>query len=220
MLLQYHKARRSWIPRFDNPAPGSVNAHSLMSPRLGWLGFLTLAKTDSKTLTYVAQTILSIQRDAVCSLAKRGLVSNKEKEVLLEEVLEDLEEVFKLEEDRGHEQHGGEHGGVEHWVDAAHTLPSQDVEAHLSARPADAARMTLANSRLFGANGAYASARARVGDTRRILGLRNSGEEAEWCGAHMATTRRRMDRISTIAPPASYESASTRASVETVDETN
>ena len=34
------QARRSWIPRFDNPAPGSVNAHSLM-PR--WLGFLTLA---------------------------------------------------------------------------------------------------------------------------------------------------------------------------------
>jgi len=166
---------------------------------------------------YVAQTILSIQRDAVCSLAKRGLVSNKEKEVLLEEVLEDLEEVFKLEEDRGHEQHGGEHGGVEHWVDAAHTLPSQDVEAHLSARPADAARMTLANSRLFGANGAYASARARVGDTRRILGLRNSGEEAEWCGAHMATTRRRMDRISTVAPPTSYESTSRD---ETVDETN
>ena len=55
------------------------------------------------------------------------------------------------------------------------------------------------------------------------IGLRNSGEEAEWCGAHMATTRRRMDRISTVAPPTSYESASTRASVETdepVDETN
>ena len=123
--------------------------HHKLSTRISW-----------RTL-YVAQTILSIQRDAVCSLAKRGLVSNKEKEVLLEEVLEDLEEVFKLEEDRGHEQHGGEHGGVEHWVDAAHTLPSQDVEAHFSARPADAARMTLANSRLFGTNGAYASARAR-----------------------------------------------------------
>ena len=110
----------------------------------------------------MAQTILSIQRDAVCSLARRGLVSTKEKEVLLEEVLEDLEEVFKLEEGRSHEQaHGGEHGGVEHWVDADHTLPSQDVEAHFSARPADAARMTLANSRLFGTNGAYASARAR-----------------------------------------------------------
>ena len=101
--------------------------------------------------------------------------------------------------------------------DADHTLPSQDVEAHFSARPADAARLTLANSRLFGTNGAYASARARVGDTRRILGLRNSGEEAEWCGAHMATTRRRMDRISTVAPPTSYESASRD---ETVDETN
>ena len=151
-------------------------------------------------------------------------MSTKEKEVLLEEVLEDLEEVFKLEEGRSHEQgaHGGEHGGVEHWVDADHTLPSQDVEAHFSARPADAARITLANSRLFGTNGAYASARARVGDTRRILGLRNSGEDAEWCGAHMATTRRRMDRISTVAPPTSYESTS-RASVETnetVDETN
>ena len=75
---------------------------------------------------------------------------------------------------------------------------------------------------MFGTNGAYASARARVGDTRRILGLRNSGEDAEWCGAHMATTRRRMDRISTVAPPTSYESTS-RASVETnetVDETN
>ena len=63
----------------------------------------------------------------------------------------------------------------------------------------------------------YASARTRVGDTRRILGLRNSGEEAEWCGAHMATTRRRMDRISTVAPPTSYESTSRD---ETVDETN
>ena len=151
-------------------------------------------------------------------------MSTKEKEVLLEEVLEDLEEVFKLEEGRSHEQgaHGGEHGGVHHWLGADHTLPSQDVEAHFSARPADAARITLANSRLFGTNGAYASARARVGDTRRILGLRNSGEDAEWCGAHMATTRRRMDRISTVAPPTSYESTS-RASVETnetVDETN
>ena len=28
------------------------------------------------------------------------------------------------------------------------------------------------------------------------------------------------DRISTVAPPTSYESASTRASIETVDETN
>ena len=77
---------------------------------------------------YVAQTILSIQRDAVCSLASRGLVSTKEKEVLLEEVLEDLEEVFKLEEGRSHEQaHGGDHGGVEHWVDGDHTLPSRAV---------------------------------------------------------------------------------------------
>ena len=76
---------------------------------------------------YVAQTILSIQRDAVCSLASRGLVSTKEKEVLLEEVLEDLEEVFKLEEGRSHEQAHGEHGGVEHWVDGDHTLPSRAV---------------------------------------------------------------------------------------------
>ncbi len=56
----------------------------------------------------------------------------------------------------------------------------------------------------------------------RILDLRTSGEGAEWCGAHIASTRRRMDRISTVAPPTSYESTS-RASVETnetVDETN
>ena len=121
----------------------------------------------------------------------------------------------------GHEQaHGGDHGGVEHWVDGDHTLPSQDVEAHFSSRPADASR--LANSRMFGTNGAYASVRARIGDTRRILDLRTSGEAAEWCGAHIASTRRRMDRISTVAPPTSYESTS-RASVETnetVDETN
>ena len=131
----------------------------------------------------------------------------------------------KLEEGRSHEQgaHGGEHGGVEHWVDGDHTLPSQDVEAHFSSRPApDASRMALANSRMFGTNGAYASVRARIGDTRRILDLRTSGEAAEWCGAHIASTRRRMDRISTVAPPTSYESTS-RASVETdetVDETN
>ena len=82
--------------------------------------------------------------------------------------------------------------------------------------------MALANSRMFGTNGAYASVRARIGDTRRILDLRTSGEAAEWCGAHIASTRRRMDRISTVAPPTSYESTS-RASVETnetVDETN
>ena len=109
-----------------------------------------------------------------------------------------------------------QHGGVEHWVDADHTLPSQDVEAHFSARPADAARITLANSRLFGTNGAYASARARVGDTRRILGLRNSGEEAEWCGAHIASTRRRMDRASTVAPSSR---ASTVETIETQDST-
>ena len=190
---------------------------------------------------YVAQTILSIQRDAVCSLARRGLVSTKEMEVLLEEVLEDLEEVFKLEEGRSHEQgaHGGEHGGVEHWVDGDHTLPShavhksncrgaspllnhglhathrsQDVEAHFSARPADASR--LANSRMFGTNGAYASVRARIGDTRRILDLRTSGEAAEWCGAHIASTRRRMDRASTVAPSSR---ASTVETIETQDST-
>ena len=162
---------------------------------------------------YVAQTILSIQRDAVCSLARRGLVSTKEKEVLLEEVLEDLEEVFKLEEDRGQGEHGG---GVEHWVDNDHTLPSQDVEAHFSARPADGARLALANSRMFGTNGAYASVRARIGDTRRILDLRTSGEAAEWCGAHIADTRRRMDRASTVAPSSR---ASTIETIET-DEMN
>ena len=167
---------------------------------------------------YVAQTILSIQRDAVCSLARRGLVSTKEKEVLLEEVLEDLEEVFKLEEGRSHEQgaHGGDHGGVEHWVDGDHTLPSQDVEAHFSARPADASRIRLANSRMFGTNGAYASVRARIGDTRRILDLRTSGEAAEWCGAHIASTRRRMDRASTVAPSSR---ASTVETIETQDST-
>ena len=137
----------------------------------------------------------------------------KEKEVLLEEVLEDLEEVFKLEEDRGQGEHGG---GVEHWVDNDHTLPSQDVEAHFSARPADGARLALANSRMFGTNGAYASVRARIGDTRRILDLRTSGEAAEWCGAHIADTRRRMDRASTVAPSSR---ASTVETIET-DEMN
>ena len=65
-------------------------------------------------------------------------MSTKEKEVLLEEVLEDLEEVFKLEEGRSHEQgaHGGDHGGVEHWVDGDHTLPSRAVHKQLS-RPPD-----------------------------------------------------------------------------------
>ena len=109
--------------------------------------------------------------------------------------------------------HGGEHGGVEHWVDGDHTLPSQDVEAHFSARPADASR--LANSRMFGTNGAYASVRARIGDTRRILDLRTSGEAAEWCGAHIASTRRRMDRASTVAP----SRASTVETIETQDST-
>ena len=137
----------------------------------------------------------------------------KEKEVLLEEVLEDLEEVFKLEEDRGQGEHGG---GVEHWVDNDHTLPSQDVEAHFSARPADGARLALANSRMFGTNGAYASVRARIGDTRRILDLRTSGEAAEWCGAHIADTRRRMDRASTVAPSSR---ASTVETIETQDST-
>ena len=75
----------------------------------------------------------------------------------------------------------------------------------------------IANSRMFGTNGAYASVRARIGDTRRILDLRTSGEAAEWCGAHIASTRRRMDRISTVAPPTPYESTSRD---ETVDETN
>ena len=93
---------------------------------------------------------------------------------------------------------------------------SQDVEAHFSARPTDASRLTLANSRLFGASGVYASARARVGDTRRILGLRNSGEDAEWCGAHIASTRRRMDRASTVAPSSR---ASTVETIETQDST-
>ena len=102
-------------------------------------------------------------------------------------------------------------GHSTHWL-IVHR--SQDVEAHFSAR--HASRLRLANSRMFGTNGAYASVRARIGDTRRILDLRTSGEAAEWCGAHIVSTRRRMDRASTVAP-------SSRAStVETIDtdETN
>ena len=68
----------------------------------------------------------------------------------------------------------------------------------------------------FGTNGAYASVRARIGDTRRILDLRTSGEAAEWCGAHIASTRRRMDRASTVAPSSR---ASTVETIET-DEMN
>ena len=55
-----------------------------------------------------------------------------------------------------------------------------------------------------------------IGDTRRILDLRTSGEAAEWCGAHIASTRRRMDRASTVAPSSR---ASTVETIET-DETN
>jgi len=151
---------------------------------------------------FVAQTILSIQRDAVCSLSKRGLVSTREKEVLLEEVHEDLEAVFKLEEDRV--SHHGEHDGVEHWVDPHHALPSRDFAAHFSAQPPeDGACPGLSDSRMFGASGMYATARQRVGDTRRVLGLRNSGDAAEWCGAHISDTRRRMDQASA---PASRDS--------------
>ena len=94
----------------------------------------------------------------------------------------------------------------------AHAL----CQAHFSARPADGARLALANSRMFGTNGAYASVRARIGDTRRILDLRTSGEAAEWCGAHIADTRRRMDRASTVAPSSR---ASTVETIETQDST-
>lgn len=149
---------------------------------------------------FVAQTILSIQRDAVCSLARRGLVSTREKEVLLEEVHEDLEAVFKLEEDRV--SHHGEHDDVEHWVDSNHALPSRDFAAHFSAQPPEEGAV-LTNSRTFGASGVYHSLRQRVGDTRRVLGLRNSGDAAEWCGAHISDTRRRMDQASA---PASRDS--------------
>jgi len=97
-----------------------------------------------------------------------------------------------------------------------HIHVSATFKAHFSARPADASRLRLANSRMFGTNGAYASVRARIGDTRRILDLRTSGEAAEWCGAHIASTRRRMDRASTVAPSSR---ASTVETIET-DETN
>ena len=94
---------------------------------------------------------------------------------------------------------------------------SEDFEGpQESARPADGARLALANSRMFGTNGAYASVRARIGDTRRILDLRTSGEAAEWCGAHIADTRRRMDRASTVAPSSR---ASTLETIETQDST-
>ena len=69
---------------------------------------------------------------------------------------------------------------------------------------------------MFGTKGAYASVRARIGDTRRILDLRTSGEAAEWCGAHIASTRRRMDRASTVAPSSR---ASTVETIETQDST-
>ena len=44
---------------------------------------------------FVANTILAIQRDAVLNLAKKGLISGKELEILLEEVLEDAEDVCR-----------------------------------------------------------------------------------------------------------------------------
>ena len=49
-----------------------------------------------------------------------------------------------------------------------------------------------------------------------FMDLRTSGEAAEWCGAHIADTRRRMDRASTVAPSSR---ASTVETIET-DETN
>ena len=45
---------------------------------------------------------------------------------------------------------------------------------------------------------------------------RTSGEAAEWCGAHIASTRRRMDRASTVAPSSR---ASTAETIETHDST-
>ena len=48
------------------------------------------------------------------------------------------------------------------------------------------------------------------------MDLRTSGEAAEWCGAHIASTRRRMDRASTVAPSSR---ASTVETIETQDST-
>ena len=164
-------------------------------------------------------TILSIQRDAV-SLARRGLVSTKEKEVLLEEVLEDLEEVFKLEEGRSHEQ--GAHGG-EHWARRRRALGRR--------RSHDARRKT---SRLTSARGRRtrresASELANVRHERRLRvrarahrrhathpGFAHVREAAGGCGAHIASTRRRMDRASTAAPSSR---ASTVETIETQDST-
>ena len=50
----------------------------------------------------------------------------------------------------------------------------------------------------------------------RAMDLRTSGEAAEWCGAHIASTRRRMDRASTVAPSSR---ASTVETIETQDST-
>lgn len=109
---------------------------------------------------FVANTILAIQRDAVLNLAKKGLISGKELEILLEEVLEDAEDVCrprrkrarrrearirssqvaKLEEARGGRGHAPEHHHhASRWVDAAHEIREDEIETRFgedgSARP-------------------------------------------------------------------------------------
>ena len=162
-----------------------------MHPRLIWLGFLTLAgaAAAAETADACLRNLGPQKLDEVCG--SDGVRYDSYAEALCHNAV-----------DAG-------------WRRGACERRSLN-EAHFSARPADGARLALANSRMFGTNGAYASVRARIGDTRRILDLRTSGEAAEWCGAHIADTRRRMDRASTVAPSSR---ASTLETIET-DEMN
>ena len=104
-----------------------------------------------------------------------------------------------------HEQgaHGGDHGVIsEHWVarfrPSSVPARSKHVEAHFSARPAARRESAGELAHVRHERRLRASVRARIGDTRRILDLRTSGEAAVRARAH-ASTRRRMDRASTVA---------------------